>query len=60
MQNKPGKCTPTDQPWAGFSAECLNLELRYWTNQSVDWPQIKSEVALVIRAKLSERGVAVK
>jgi len=43
-----------------FAGDSMNLELRSWTNQSEDWSQIRSELAVAVRAALAEHKIAVK
>jgi small-conductance mechanosensitive channel len=44
----------------GFAGDSMNFELRIWINQSEDWSQIRSELALAVRAALAEHNIAVK
>jgi small-conductance mechanosensitive channel len=43
-----------------FAGDSMNLELRVWTNQTEHWSQIRSELALAVRAILAEHNIAVK
>jgi small-conductance mechanosensitive channel len=43
-----------------FVGDSMNFELRTWTNQPEDWSQIRSELALAVRATLAEHSIAVK
>jgi small-conductance mechanosensitive channel len=43
-----------------FGGDSMSFELRIWTNQSEDWSQIRSELALAVRATLAEHNIAVK
>jgi small-conductance mechanosensitive channel len=43
-----------------FAGDSMNFELRFWTNQSEDWSQIRSELAVAIRAALAEQNIKVK
>jgi small-conductance mechanosensitive channel len=45
---------------SSFAGDSMNFELRVWTDQSEDWSQIRSELALAIRATLAEHSIAVK
>jgi small-conductance mechanosensitive channel len=38
----------------------MSFELRTWINQPEDWSQIRSELALAVRATLAEHSIAVK
>jgi len=38
----------------------MSFELRAWTNQTEDWSQIRSELALAVRATLAEHNIGVK
>ena len=44
----------------GFAGDSMNLELRVWTNQTEHWSQIRSELALAVRAGLAEQNIVVK
>jgi potassium-dependent mechanosensitive channel len=54
------KAPPPRGLLVSFDKDSMSLELRFWTNQSDDWPQIRSELALAIRAALAERNIPVK
>jgi potassium efflux system protein len=43
-----------------FTGDSMNFELRFWTNQSEDSSQIRSELAVAIRAALEEQNIKVK
>jgi small-conductance mechanosensitive channel len=43
-----------------FAGDSMNFELRVWTNQTEDWSQIRSELALAVRAGLAEHNIVVK
>ena len=43
-----------------FAGDSMNFELRFWTNQSEDWSQIRSELAVAIRAALAAQNIKVK
>jgi small-conductance mechanosensitive channel len=43
-----------------FAGDAMNFELRVWTDQSEDWSQIRSELALAVRATLTDHSIAVK
>ena len=43
-----------------FGGDILSFELRIWINQTEDWPQIRSELALALRATLTEHHIPVK
>jgi small-conductance mechanosensitive channel len=43
-----------------FAGDSMNFELRVWINQSEDGSQIRSELALAVRAALAEQNIAVK
>jgi small-conductance mechanosensitive channel len=43
-----------------FAGDSLSIELRAWTNQTENWSEIKSELALAVRAVLAEHNIAVK
>jgi small-conductance mechanosensitive channel len=45
---------------SSFAGDSMNFDLRVWTDQSEDWSQIRSELALAIRATLAEHNIAVK
>jgi small conductance mechanosensitive channel len=52
---------PTPQVLLGsFSADSMSFELRVWIDQSGDWSQVRSELALAIRAALAENNIVVK
>src|ERR1035437_6543654 len=42
------------------AGDSMSFELRTWTNQPEDWFQIRSELALAVRATLAEHNIAVK
>jgi small-conductance mechanosensitive channel len=65
------KAAAVGQPWVlkapppqtllvSFAGDSMNFELRIWTNQSEDWSQIRSELALAVRATLAEHSIAMK
>jgi small-conductance mechanosensitive channel len=41
----------------GFGEKSLNFELRFWVPNSVSWPELRSEVAVTVAAKLREVGI---
>jgi small-conductance mechanosensitive channel len=43
-----------------FAGDAMNFELRVWTDQSEDWSRIRSDLALAVRATLTEHSIAVK
>jgi small-conductance mechanosensitive channel len=43
-----------------FDKDSANFELRFWTNQPDDWTQIRSELAVAVRAALAQRSIALK
>jgi small-conductance mechanosensitive channel len=43
-----------------FAGDSMSFELRVWINQTEDWSQIRSELALAVRATLAEHNIAVK
>jgi small-conductance mechanosensitive channel len=43
-----------------FTGDSMNFELRIWIDQSEDWSQVRSELALALRATLAEHNIAVK
>ena len=52
---------PTPQVLLGsFSADSMSFELRVWIDQSGDWSQVRSELALAIRAALAQNNILVK
>ncbi len=54
------KDPPPQALLSGFSGDSMSFDLRVWIDQSGDWAQIRSELALAIRAKLAENNIAVK
>jgi small-conductance mechanosensitive channel len=54
------KAPPPQTLLVSFAGDSMNFELRIWTNQSEDWSQIRSELALAVRATLAEHSIAVK
>jgi small-conductance mechanosensitive channel len=38
----------------------MSFELRVWIDQSGDWSQVRSELALAIRAALAQNNILVK
>jgi small-conductance mechanosensitive channel len=59
-QPKVLKDPPPQALLASFAGDSMNFELRIWTNQTEDWSQIRSELALAVRAALAEHNIAVK
>ena len=43
-----------------FGGDSMSFELRVWIKQTEDWSQIRSELALAVRATLAEHNIAVK
>jgi potassium-dependent mechanosensitive channel len=41
----------------GFGEKSLNFELRFWVPNSVNWPELRSRVAVTVAAKLREAGI---
>lgn len=41
----------------GFGERSLNFELRFWVLSSVNWPELRSRVAVTVAAKLREAGI---
>ena len=41
----------------GFGEKSLNFELRFWVRHSLSWPELRSEVAVTVAAKLREAGI---
>jgi small-conductance mechanosensitive channel len=41
----------------GFGEKSLNFELRFWVSNSLSWPEVRSEVAVTVAAKLREVGI---
>jgi len=54
------KDPPPQALLGGFSGDSMSFELRAWINQTEDWSQIRSELALAVRASLDEHHIAVK
>jgi small-conductance mechanosensitive channel len=54
------KDPPPQALLSSFAGDAMNFELRVWSNQSEDSSQIRSDLALAVRAALAEHGVAVK
>ncbi len=54
------KDPPPQALLGGFSGDSMSFELRAWTNQTEDWSQIRSELALAVRATLAEHNIGVK
>jgi small-conductance mechanosensitive channel len=54
------KDPPPQALLSSFAGDAMNFELRVWTDQSEDWSQIRSELALAVRAALTEHNIAVK
>jgi small-conductance mechanosensitive channel len=44
----------------GFAGDSMNFELRFWTNQSEDWSQIRSDLAVALRGALAAHNIALK
>jgi potassium-dependent mechanosensitive channel len=60
-QQSPVLKTPPPQALLlSFSGDSMNLELRFWTNQSEDWSQVRSDLALALRVALAEHNIVVK
>ena len=43
-----------------FGSDAMSFELQIWINQTEDWSQIRSELALGVRASLEEHHIAMK
>jgi small-conductance mechanosensitive channel len=43
-----------------FSGDSMTFEVRIWTDQSEDWSQLRSELALAVRATLANHNIPVK
>jgi len=54
------KDPPPQALLSSLAGDSMNFELRIWINQSEDWSQIRSELALAVRAALAEHNIAVK
>jgi small-conductance mechanosensitive channel len=54
------KDPPPQTLLGSFAGDSMSFELRAWINQTEDWAQIRSELALGVRAALAERNIAVK
>jgi small-conductance mechanosensitive channel len=54
------KDPPPEALLGSFAGDSLSIELRAWTNQTENWSEIKSELALAVRAVLAEHNIAVK
>jgi small-conductance mechanosensitive channel len=54
------KDPPPQALLGSFTGDSMNFELRIWINQSEDWSQIRSELALAVRATLAEHKIEVK
>ncbi len=42
-----------------FGDSAINYELRAWTNEYIDWPKIKSELAISVYAALQDAGMSI-
>jgi small-conductance mechanosensitive channel len=51
---------PPEVLLGSFAVDSMSFELRAWTNQTEDWSQIQSELALAVRATLEEHHIALK
>jgi small-conductance mechanosensitive channel len=51
---------PPESLLLGFAGDSMNFELRIWISQAEDWSQIRSDLALAVRATLAEHKIAVK
>jgi small-conductance mechanosensitive channel len=60
MQPRVMKDPPPLALLGSFAGDSMNFELRVWTDQSEDWSQIRSDLALAVRATLTEHNIAVK
>ncbi len=54
------KDPPPQALLGAFVGDSMTFELRTWVDQSEDWSQIRSELALAIRATLAENNIVVK
>jgi small-conductance mechanosensitive channel len=54
------KDPPPQALLGAFAGDSMTFELRTWIDQSEDWFQIRSELALAIRAALAENNIGVK
>ncbi len=54
------KDPPPQALLGAFVGDSMTFELRTWIDQSEDWSQIRSELALAIRATLAENNIVVK
>jgi small-conductance mechanosensitive channel len=59
-QSRVLKDPPPQALLGSFAGDSMNFELRIWINQTEDWSQIRSELALAVRATLAEHNIAVK
>jgi potassium-dependent mechanosensitive channel len=59
-QSRVLKEPPPQVLLGSFAGDAMNFELRVWTDQSEDWSQIRSDLALAVRAALTEHNIAVK
>ena len=54
------KDPPPQALLGSFAGDTMSFELRAWFNQTEDWSQIRSELALAVRATLAENKIVVK
>ena len=54
------KDPPPQALLGSFAGDTMSFELRAWINQTEDWSQIRSELALAVRATLAENKIVVK
>jgi small-conductance mechanosensitive channel len=59
-QSRVLKDPPPEVLLGSFAGDTMSFELRAWTNQTEDWSQIRSELALAVRATLEEHHIALK
>jgi small-conductance mechanosensitive channel len=57
---KAVKEPPAQALLVSFAGDSANFELRFWTAQTEDWSQIRSEVAIAVRSALSDRHISIK
>jgi small-conductance mechanosensitive channel len=54
------KDPPPQALLGGVAGDSMSFELRVWTNQTEHWSEIRSELALGVRASLEEHHIAMK
>jgi small-conductance mechanosensitive channel len=54
------KDPPPQTLLGSFGGDAMSFELHIWINQTEDWSQIRSELALAVHAALAEHNIAVK